>query len=363
MKSKTKPKVKSEVKKKEIKTEKKTEKKDNIENEKSKEPLNEIKSINLPHPLLKKKSSIRSGTKNNITSAKSVKIMDNQSIKEEEKSNFNFPLSVVSPSKKYFTDLNSQYSKTFLDNNSIYSKTKNDDLKSTISKSVITKSKRNSKISNSNNKTVNESYFPHIDFNSEVINEKRTKDALKRLLKSSNDLINKQNGILAECDELVKNVNVNDIEIDKLKLKQDNDNFPEVLDTYSKNLNDILNKLKNDSKEVEEAKILREENKSLKYKIQMLSIDKSEQYLDIESKLVSTKNLYVNEINSLISYLSQLELDGIKFEKISADTFSEDKVVNFFSFIKKKFKDMKNDITSLNDKVKYLTSITSPDLK
>ena len=65
----------------------------------------------------------------------------------------------------------------------------------------------------------------------------------------------------------------------------------------------------------------------------------------------------------MISYLSQLELDGIKFEKISADTFSEDKVVNFFSFIKKKFKDMKNDITSLNDKVKYLTSITSPDLK
>ena len=219
MKSKTKPKVKSEVKKKEIKTEKKTEKKDNIENEKSKEPLNEIKSINLPHPLLKKKSSIRSGTKNNITSAKSVKIMDNQSIKEEEKSNFNFPLSVVSPSKKYFTDLNSQYSKTFLDNNSIYSKTKNDDLKSTISKSVITKSKRNSKISNSNNKTVNESYFPHIDFNSEVINEKRTKDALKRLLKSSNDLINKQNGILAECDELVKNVNVIGLEIDQLKIQ------------------------------------------------------------------------------------------------------------------------------------------------
>ena len=363
MKSKTKPKVKSEVKKKEIKTEKKTEKKDNIENEKSKEPLNEIKSINLPHPLLKKKSSIRSGTKNNITSAKSVKIMDNQSIKEEEKSNFNFPLSVVSPSKKYFTDLNSRYSKTFLDNNSIYSKTKNDDLKSTISKSVITKSKRNSKISNSNNKTVNESYFPHIDFNSEVINEKRTKDALKRLLKTSTDLVNKQNGILAECDELTKNVNLNDLEIEKLKMKQDYDNFPELLDTYSKNLNDILNKLKNDSKEVEEAKKLREENKSLKYKIEMLSIDKSDEYLDIENKLVSTKNLYVNEINSMISYLKEIGLDRSQFEKISADTFSEDKVVNFFTYSKKNFRDLKNDIDSLNEKVKYLTSITSPDLK
>ena len=117
-------------------------------------------------------------------------------------------------------------------------------------------------MNDSNNNTQNESYFPHINFNSEVINEKRTKDALKRLLKTSTDLVNKQNGILAECDELTKNVNLNDLEIEKLKMKQDYDNFPELLDTYSKNLNDILNKLKNDSKEVEEAKKLREENKS-----------------------------------------------------------------------------------------------------
>ena len=33
----------------------------------------------------------------------------------------------------------------------------------------------------SNNNTQNESNFPPIDFNSKVINEKRTKDALKRL--------------------------------------------------------------------------------------------------------------------------------------------------------------------------------------
>jgi hypothetical protein len=360
MKSKTKPKVKSEVKKKE----KKTDKKNNIENEKTKDPINEINSIKLPQQPLKKKSSIRSGIKNNLTSAKSVKIVDNQSIKEEEKSNLNFALSVVNPSKKYLSELGSQYSKTLFDNNSIYSKTKNDDLKSTISKSVKSKkSKANSKMNDSNNNTQNESYFPHINFNSEVINEKRTKDALKRLLKTSTDLVNKQNGILAECDELTKNVNLNDLEIEKLKMKQDYDNFPELLDTYSKNLNDILNKLKNDSKEVEEAKKLREENKSLKYKIEMLSIDKSDEYLDIENKLVSTKNLYVNEINSMISYLKEIGLDRSQFEKISADTFSEDKVVNFFTYIKKNFRDLKNDINSLNEKVKYLTSITSPDLK
>ena len=67
----------------------------------------------------------------------------------------------------------------------------------------------------------------------------------------------------------------------------------------------------------------------------MLSIDKSGEYLNIENKLVSTKNLYVTEINSMISYLNEIGLNGNKLEKISIDTFSEDKVVNFFSFIKK----------------------------
>ena len=85
----------------------------------------------------------------------------------------------------------------------------------------------------------------------------------------------------------------------------------------------------------------------------MLSIDKSGEYLDIENKLVSAKNLYVTEINSMISYLNEIELNGNKFEKISIETFSEDKVVYFFSFIKTNFRDLRNDINSLNDKVKY----------
>ena len=48
----------------------------------------------------------------------------------------------------------------------------------------------------------------------------------------------------------------------------------------------------------------------------MLSIDKSCEYLNIENKLVSTKNLYVTEINSMISYLNEIGLNGNKFEKI-----------------------------------------------
>jgi hypothetical protein len=65
----------------------------------------------------------------------------------------------------------------------------------------------------------------------------------------------------------------------------------------------------------------------------------------------------------MISYLNENGLSGNKFEKISVDTFSEDKVVNFCSFIKKYFRNLRNDINSLNDRVKYWRSFTSPDLK
>ncbi len=37
----------------------------------------------------------------------------------------------------------------------------------------------------------------------------------------------------------------------------------------------------------------------------------------------------------MISCLNEIGLNGNKFEKIRIGTFSEDKVVNFFSFIKK----------------------------
>ena len=210
-------------------------------------------------------------------------------------------------------------------------KSKYDDLKSNISKTVVSKTAVSKTSLNKSINSLNTTFAGNLDFNSEVINEKRTKDALKRLLKKSNDLLNTQNGILAECDELAKNVNSNDIEIENLKLKQDNDNFPEVLDNYSKNLNGILGKLKKDSVELEEAKQLREENKSLKYKIQILSIDKSDDYLNIEAKLNSVKNIYSNEINSMINFFDEIGLKDYKTEKMNSGNFSEDKVISFFS--------------------------------
>ena len=59
-----------------------------------------------------------------------------------------------------------------------------------------------------------------------------------------------------------------------MKVKQESQNFPHIVSTYSSNLEDILDKLRKNTKELETAKKMKEENNSLRYKTEMLSIDK-----------------------------------------------------------------------------------------
>lgn len=196
----------------------------------------------------------------------------------------------------------------------------------------------------------------YTDFSENIINEKRTKDSLRRLIGTSNDLLTQQNAILSQCDELAKTISANDYEIDRMKVKQESENFPQVVNTYSENLDNILEKLRKHTNEIENAKKLREENNSLKYKIEMLSIDKSDDYLNIESQLHSVRNVYANEMNSMINFFNELGIDNNPIQKITNQNFSEDKVINFFSLIKTHMKNMKLTILNQEEQIKYLSN-------
>ena len=139
-------------------------------------------------------------------------------------------------------------------------------------------------------------------------------------------------------------------------MKQETDNFPEVVKNYTKNLGNILEKLRKTSKDIDESRKLREENNSLKYKIQMLSIDKSDDYLNIESQLTSARNIYSNEMNSMINFFHEIGLDNNPIEKVTAMNFSEDKIISFFALVKKHMKDMKNKIDYQDEKIKDLSN-------
>jgi len=200
---------------------------------------------------------------------------------------------------------------------------------------------------------------PDVDLSQNIISEKRTKDSIKRLISTSKELLKQQNSILDECEKLSKEISVNDYEIDREKVKLESENFPELFKNYTENLTDILTKLRKNNEEVEEAKKLKEENNSLKYKIQMLSIDKSDDYLTLESKLNSVRNVYSNEINSMVNFFSEIGLDNNPYEKITPSNITEDKIINFFALMKKHMKDLKNKIISQDEKIKFLAGENS----
>ena len=207
-------------------------------------------------------------------------------------------------------------------------------------------SKNNSEYLNNN---------PYTDFSANIVNEKRTKDSLRRLISTSNDLLTQQNQILTKCDELAKIISTNDYEIDRMKVKQESQNFPHIVSTYSSNLEDILDKLRKNTKELETAKKMKEENNSLRYKIEMLSIDKSDDYLNIETELHSVRNVYSNEINSMINFLNEIGVDNTTMQKVNGSSLTEDKVINFFTLVKKQMKMMKMTILAQEEQIKTLS--------
>ena len=292
----------------------------------------------------KKKKKTKKSTKNN----------NNQ---EEEKSNLNTNPYTINNN---YSDLNTKITNEEVMNPNLNNNNNSKNLNnSNFNKSINSKSNLNnnndSKVTFNNMNNINNNY-QEIDYSNSIINEKKTKDSLKRLISTSHDLLNQQNNILAQCDEFAKNVTLNDFEIERVKMKQETDNFPEVVKNYTKNLGNILEKLRKTSKDIDESRKLREENNSLKYKIQMLSIDKSDDYLNIESQLTSARNIYANEMNSMINFFHEIGLDNNPIEKVTAMNFSEDKIISFFALVKKHMKDMKNKIDYQDEKIKDLSN-------
>ena len=57
--------------------------------------------------------------------------------------------------------------------------------------------------------------------------------------------------------------------------------------------------------------MIREENKNLKYKLELMNIDKKDLTLGIEAKITSQKNLLTNEMNTLNELLADLGFETV----------------------------------------------------
>ena len=185
-------------------------------------------------------------------------------------------------------------------------------------------------------------YKTHINYSMNLVSEKK-KNSINRLIDTSMNLLEQQNDILKQANSLMQNIEINNHEIGKIKKKEEKQNFTKNIGKYNENLEDILSKLKQNTREVDYSNRMKEENNNLKYQMQMLSIDKSDDFRNIESELNSLKNIYINEMNSMLRYLYELGIEDISLSSgnIKSENLTADIIINFFNTMKNTIKQLK----------------------
>ena len=185
-------------------------------------------------------------------------------------------------------------------------------------------------------------YKTHINYSMNLVSEKK-KNSINRLIDTSMNLLEQQNDILKQANSLMQNIEINNHEISKIKKKEEKQNFTKNIGKYNENLEDILSKLKQNTREVDYSNRMKEENNNLKYQMQMLSIDKTDDFRNIQSELNSLKNIYTNEMNSMLRYLYELGIEDISLSSgnIKSENLTSDIIINFFNTMKNTIKQLK----------------------
>ena len=200
-----------------------------------------------------------------------------------------------------------------------------------------------------------------IDYSRNIISEKKVKNSIKRLIDTSQNLINEQNNILLETNKLMQNIEVNEHEINKIQKRENLSNFSGSINEYTQNLDLVLSKLKKNTKDIENLNKIKEDNNNLKYRMEMLSIDKNDDYRKIETELNSIKNVYSNQINDMLRFLTELGFDNIPIEQTSPSKLNTDKMINFFNLIKKIMKQLKEDNFQKEEQIKKMNKYKQID--
>lgn len=95
---------------------------------------------------------------------------------------------------------------------------------------------------------------------------------------------------------------------------------------------------------------MREENKSLKYKLELMSIDQNDVGLEYEAKFNSLKMCLMNEMNSFNDFLGDLGMEYI-FNKFNNMNFNEEGTAFYFQNLKKLIKQLKTRVNEVDSEI------------
>ena len=201
------------------------------------------------------------------------------------------------------------------------------------------------------------SYNKKVNCSTNNLKQKKKINSLNRLVDDSKILLEEQNNILAQTNNLINSIEINNYEIGNIFKKNEKQNFCKCLEEYNPNLENILSNLKQNTKIVEFSNKINQKNENLKYKMQILSIDKNDDFRILETKLNSLISIFTNEMNSLQKFLYELGFENKFSEKITPENLTTDIIINYFNSLKNLIKEQKFKIEEKERQIKFLNKM------
>lgn len=201
------------------------------------------------------------------------------------------------------------------------------------------------------------SYNKKVNCSTNNLKQKKKINSLNRLVDDSKILLEEQNNILAQTNNLINSIEINNYEIGKIFKKNEKQNFCKCLEEYNPNLEKILSNLKQNTKIVEFSNKINQKNENLKYKMQILSIDKNDDFRILETKLNSLISIFTSEMNSLQKFLYELGFENKFSEKITPENLTTDIIINYFNSLKNLIKEQKFKIEEKERQIKFLNKM------
>ena len=183
-------------------------------------------------------------------------------------------------------------------------------------------------------------------------NMNNLKISMDRLLNNSKNILQKQNIILSECEFLTKNAAMNEYSIQNLIIDDKNEDYEKLMGKYTNNISQILSKVKSYNINSDLNMKLKNENDSLKHKLEMLDINKE---YNFNKELNNFKAVIVTEINHLLNFFGEIGYDNLKIDKMEIGNITSQKIIDFFQIIKKIVKQLKELLTIKETMISKMT--------
>ena len=176
-------------------------------------------------------------------------------------------------------------------------------------------------------------------------------------------IIAEQDKILRHLEESMKDTNMLIGEIDKVAMKNENEDLPYSFNRQAGRLGEMLDNVAKYSNDLDNLNTLQEENKSLRYKMEIKSINDHDESLNLGTKLNNLKNIITSEISQFSRFCADLgysidtSLGSTSLEDVNLPYFFKN-VKHLFGHIHRKNEGLKEEVSELeNEKRKLIEEV------